>query len=88
MNVTLPPEIEELINSKVASGRYDSPGDVIVEGLRLLSEEEELCQMSFEELRNEILKGAEQANRGELIPAEQVLEDILKRNAEIARNRK
>jgi len=87
MSVSISPELEELINDKVASGRYSSPGEVIREGLRLLTEQEQLRKIRFEELRNEILKGVEQAERGELIPAEEVFDRILKRNAEIANGR-
>jgi len=36
MNVSLTPELEKLVESKVQSGRYQSASEVIREGLRLL----------------------------------------------------
>ena len=65
MNVSLTPELEELINQKVASGMYNSASEVIREGLRLLKEQDELKQIRLEELRREVLKGYEQSQRGE-----------------------
>ena len=38
MNISLTPELEELIHQKVASGLYHSASEVIREGLRLLKE--------------------------------------------------
>lgn len=68
MNVSLTPELEELINQKVESGLYTSASEVIREGLRLLKEQDELKRMRQEELRREVLKGYEQARRGESRP--------------------
>lgn len=68
MNVSLTPELEELINQKVKSGMYNSASEVIREGLRLLKEQDELKRMRQEELRREVLKGYQQAQRGESRP--------------------
>ena len=68
MNVSLTPELEELINQKVASGMYNSASEVIREGLRLLKEQDELKRIRLEELRHEVLKGYEQSQRGESKP--------------------
>lgn len=68
MNVSLTPELEELVNEKVASGLYNSASEVIREGLRLLKEQDELKQIRQEELRREVLKGYEQSRRGESRP--------------------
>jgi len=65
MNVSLPPEFEELVNSKVASGAYHSASDVIQEGLRLLNEHDRALEAQREELRREIAKGFDAINRGE-----------------------
>ena len=68
MDVSLTPELEELINQKVKSGLYSSASEVIREGLRLLKEQDELMRLRQEELRREVLKGYEQAQRGESLP--------------------
>jgi antitoxin ParD1/3/4 len=61
-------ELEELINQKIASGLYDSPIEVIREGLRLLKEQDESERIRSEELRREVMKGYEQSERGESEP--------------------
>ena len=68
MNVSLTPELEEMVNQNVQSGLYNSASEVIREGLRLLKEQDELKRMRQEELRREVLKGYEQARRGESRP--------------------
>ncbi|CAN5248780.1 hypothetical protein BH20ACI1_BH20ACI1_11610 [soil metagenome] len=67
MNISLPPELENLINEKVKSGLYDSAGEVIRESLRLLQEQDELRRIRKDELRREIMLGVEQIRRGEYI---------------------
>jgi antitoxin ParD1/3/4 len=68
MDVSLTPDLEELIDQKVKSGLYNSASEVIREGLRLLKEQDELLRLRQEELRREVLKGYEQAQRGESRP--------------------
>lgn len=68
MNVSLTPELEELVNQKVESGLYNSASEVIREGLRLLKEQDDLKQIRQEEVRREVLKGYEQSQRGESRP--------------------
>ena len=40
MNITLTPELEQIVNRKVQSGLYASPSAVIDQRLRLLEQEE------------------------------------------------
>ncbi len=68
MNVSLTPELEELINQKVATGMYHSASEVVREGLRLLREQDELKRIRTEELRRDIMVGVEQSKRGESAP--------------------
>ena len=76
MNVSLTPELEQFVQNKVESGMYYSASEVIREGLRMLQEKEMLKQIKIEELRKEIQKGIEQADRGELVDGEEVFENI------------
>lgn len=68
MNVSLTPELEELVNQKVESGLYNSASEVIREGLRLLKEQDDLRRIRQEEVRREVLKGYEQSQRGQSQP--------------------
>ena len=65
VNVSLTAELEQLVNEKVASGMYHSASEVIREGLRLLKERDELRRVRREELRREIMLGAEQVRQGQ-----------------------
>lgn len=76
MNISLTPELEELVVQKVASGMYHSASEVIREGLRLLKEQDEIKQIRLKELRHEIGRAVDQADRGEVIPAEEVFQSL------------
>lgn len=67
MNVSLTPELENLVNEKVKSGLYNSASEVIRESLRLLQEQDMLKQIRRDELRREIMLGIEQIKRGEFV---------------------
>ena len=70
MSITLPPELERLVQEKVESGMYLSPADVIEKAIRLLHDHDQLRQMRLEELRREIAIGIEECDRGEVSPVE------------------
>ena len=59
MNISLTPQLEELVKKKVSSGHYGSASEVIREALRLLDERDRFHAMRLEELRAEIKKGIE-----------------------------
>ena len=67
MNVSLTPELENLVNEKVKSGLYNSASEVIREGLRLLQEQDLLKEIRRNELRREIMLGVEQIRNGEYV---------------------
>ncbi len=64
MNVSLTAELEQLVNEKVASGRYHSASEVIREGLRLLKERDELRRVQMDELRRDVMLGVKQVRAG------------------------
>ena len=57
MNISLTPQLEELVKRKVDSGLYVSASEVMREALRLLEERDRLNAMRLEELRAAIKKG-------------------------------
>lgn len=80
MEITLPAELEKLINEKIESGYYDSPGEVVREGLQLLKEQDQLRQLRREKLRREIQKGIDDMREGRYKTynsAEEMMEDII-----------
>ncbi|MBI4739281.1 type II toxin-antitoxin system ParD family antitoxin [Candidatus Woesearchaeota archaeon] len=77
MNVSLTPQLEELVKRKVDTGLYNSASEVVREALRLLDEHDRIREMRLEELRQEIRKGLES---GEARPFD--LEDTIQRGYE------
>ena len=64
MNVSLTPELEEMVAEKVESGRYTSASEVIREALRLLEEHDQLKQKRLAEVRRKIDRGLKQLDDG------------------------
>lgn len=67
MNISLTPELEQLVTDKVKSGMYQTSSEVIREGLRLLKERDERLQS----LRRDIRAGFEAVDRGEFTDYDQ-----------------
>ncbi|MGE3275199.1 MAG: type II toxin-antitoxin system ParD family antitoxin [Vicinamibacterales bacterium] len=61
MNVSLTPELEQLVNDKVKSGFYQTASEVVREALRLLNERDR----ERERLRADVQAGLEQLARGQ-----------------------
>jgi antitoxin ParD1/3/4 len=77
MNVSLTPELEQLVRQKVESGRYLSASEVVREGLRLLEDRDRLYQARLCELQTAVNIGIEQSNRGEVLDGEVVIQELL-----------
>ena len=86
MNISLTPELEELVQKKVESGRYSSASEVIRAGLRLLEQEDELRETRLAAMRAQVQEGIEQAERGELVDGEEAVARVKKRAASKRRN--
>ena len=74
MNVPLTPELEQLVESKVKSGRYPSAGEVIRDALRLLEMRDEVFTLHRDEIRAQIEEGWQAAKRGELADGDDVFD--------------
>jgi len=88
MNVSLTPELEKLVASKVQSGRYQSASEVIREGLRLLEDQDRLRAAQLDEVRRKIQTGLDELDRGEGVPGDQVLAELKQKSAAARRARK
>ena len=69
MNVSLTPQLEEMVRLKVDSGLYHTASEVVRDALRLLEERDRIREMRLEELREEIQKGLDS---GPSVPGDQV----------------
>ncbi len=76
LNVSLTPELERFVQSRVESGLYQTASEVVREGLRLLEERERARETALQELRSKIRRGITQAARGEFLDGNAVFEEI------------
>lgn len=87
MNVSLTPELESLINSKVQSGMYNTASEVVREGLRLIQERDEIREKKLAALRSDIQLGIDDIEAGRTIDGEKFLLNWKKRlEKRIAKN--
>jgi antitoxin ParD1/3/4 len=80
MEVLLPNQLEQFVQSQVQNGKYASTSDVILAGVKLLEERERLYQGRFEELQQEVELGVEQLDRGERLDGRIVIEQLRQKN--------
>lgn len=80
MNVSLPKNLSEFIESELATGEYGSASEVVRDALRLLKREKALEQERLDILRREVLIGWNQAKNGQLSnrTVEQIAADVAK----------
>ncbi|WP_310488916.1 type II toxin-antitoxin system ParD family antitoxin [Chamaesiphon sp. VAR_69_metabat_338] len=57
INVSLTPQLEEMMRQKVAGGLYNSVSEVVREALRLMDAQDRLQAVKLEQLRQEIQNG-------------------------------
>jgi len=81
-NISLTPELDQFIDSRVESGLYESASEVVREGLRMLRHREELQQRQLERVRAKIEKGWQESERGEVVSDVEVREHFERRSAQ------
>jgi len=80
MNVSLTPELESFVNTKVQLGRYNSASEVIREALRLLEEQEQVRHAQLTAFRREIDRRVAALDRGERVDPATLRAEIRKRS--------
>jgi antitoxin ParD1/3/4 len=79
LNVSLTPELEGFIESRVASGRYQTASEVVREALRLLELQERDREAAHTALKVKLKRAAAQAEAGELVDGEAFLNKLMAR---------
>ena len=74
MNITVPDNLEKLVQEKVDSGQYASPSDVVCVALRLLCERDQHYAQRLNDLKSEIQAGLESGT-----PVHLDIEDVITR---------
>jgi len=81
VEISLSPELEEFVASKIASGTYTSPSDVFVAGLEALrAEEQDIDQWLIEEIGPAY--DEMQAHPERAIPIDEVFADLRRQHEE------
>jgi len=75
MNVDLSPENSRYVRQRVEAGAYPNESEAVDEAIRLLRKRDEL--------RADVLAGIGEADRGELLPAEDVFARLEERARQI-----
>jgi antitoxin ParD1/3/4 len=86
MNVSLTPELEKLIHTKVKTGRYNSASEVVREALRLLEDHDEARTARLTEFNQELTRRLAALDREEHIESSQA-RDRLQRKSEARRKK-
>ena len=77
MEVSVSPEMERWIAAVVSAGHYEDADEVVFQALLQLKEREDDPVARFDALRRAVRKGAEQADRGELVDGEEAFSRVL-----------
>jgi antitoxin ParD1/3/4 len=76
LNVSLTAELNQFVQDRIATGRYQTASEVIREGLRLLEHQERDREAAYQALKAKLGRGAAQADRGEFVDPDEVLKKI------------
>ena len=87
MNVSLTPELEQFVHSKVQSGRYNSASEVIREALRLLEEQERARAAQLAEFNEGLGRRLASLDRGERADPAEVRTRLQRRSEERRKRR-
>jgi antitoxin ParD1/3/4 len=79
MNVSLTPELEKWVQSKVETGFYGSSSEVVRDALRLLHQFESERIRRLDELRSDLQIGLEQIRAGKTREFDSALVDEIKK---------
>ncbi|MGC1394238.1 MAG: type II toxin-antitoxin system ParD family antitoxin [Coleofasciculaceae cyanobacterium] len=76
MQIVLPPEVEALLQRQLTSGKYQNAIEVILAGIQLLEQQEDIYQGRLSELQQEVRIGWEASRRGEVTDGSMAMEQI------------
>ncbi len=76
VNISITPELDAFLQSRVKSGRYQTTSEVVREALRLLERHEQDREEAILQLKAKLERGAAQAERGELIDGDEVFDEL------------
>ena len=76
VNISITPELDVFLQGRVQSGRYQTTSEVVREALRLLERHERERDEAFLQLKAKLQRGADEADRGELLDGDEVFDEL------------
>ena len=76
MQIVLPPEVEALVQRQLTSGKYQNAVAVILAGIKLLEQQEDIYQGRLQDLQQEARIGWEASGRGEVVDGSAAMAQI------------
>ena len=76
MRLSLSPELQVFLDEQIQSGKYQSEEDLYRTALQAFADREQSLQAKRQELREAVRIGTEQADRGEKMDGETVMESF------------
>jgi antitoxin ParD1/3/4 len=76
VNISITPELDAFLQSRVQSGRYQTTSEVVREALRLLERQEMERDEAFQQLKAKLERGAAQADAGQLLDGDEVFDEL------------
>ena len=76
VNISITPELDAFLQSRVQSGRYQTTSEVVREALRLLERQEQERDEALVQLKTKLQRGADEADRGDVLDGGQVFDEL------------
>ena len=76
MRLSLSPELQVFLDEQIQSGKYQSEEDLYRTALQAFADREQSLQAKRQELREAVRIGTEQADRGEKMDGETVMDSF------------
>ena len=76
VNISLTPELDAFLQSRVKSGRYQTTSEVVREALRRFQRQENEQDEEFRRLKARLRRGAAQAEHGNLLDGDEVFAEL------------
>ncbi|MGH2412111.1 MAG: ribbon-helix-helix domain-containing protein [Brasilonema sp.] len=76
MQIVLPPEVEALVQRQLSSGKYQNAIEVILAGIKLLEQQQDIYQGRLQDLQQEAYIGWEASRRGEVVDGSTAMAQI------------
>ena len=87
VNISITPELDAFLQDRVKSGRYQTTSEVVREALRLLERQEQEREDSLHRLKARLTRGADEAERGDLLDGDEVFSELKELIAERRRDK-